>query len=168
MGESLLDLGDFTAARATIEEGMAAADLIGSTRIKAANQVIEMYISLYQGGQSDWSERALTMTNDLIPVLKHQDAHSELASVWRIVVLAHGMVGRFSLADEAVAQSNHHARLSGNRWVIEKNGVQLTELAVRGHASARRLPGARHCWMTGQMTGIASARSFALWRNCSL
>jgi class 3 adenylate cyclase/tetratricopeptide (TPR) repeat protein len=132
LGESLLDMGDFTAARAAVEEGSATADRIGSSRIKAANQVIEMYIGLYQGEQGDWSERALAMTSDLIPVLERQDAHSELANIWRLIVLVHGVAGRYSLSNEAVARSDRHARLAGNLWVTEKNCVQLAQNLLYG------------------------------------
>jgi predicted ATPase/class 3 adenylate cyclase len=132
LGESLLDMGDFTAARAAVEEGRAAADRIGSSRIKAANQVIEMYIRLYQGEQGDWSQHALTMTSDLIPVLERQDAHSELANIWRLIVIVHGVAGRYSLSNEAVARSNRHARLAGNLWVTEKNCVQLAQNLLYG------------------------------------
>jgi class 3 adenylate cyclase len=132
LGESLLDTGDFTAARAIAEEGMAAADRIGSSRIKASNQVVEMYIHLYQGGEGAWSERALAMTSDVIPVLEQQNAHSELANIWRLIVIVHGVAGRYSLSNEAVAQSNHHARLAGNLWVTEKNGVMLAQNLLYG------------------------------------
>jgi predicted ATPase/class 3 adenylate cyclase len=132
LGESLLDTGDFTAARAIAEEGIAAADRIGSSRIKASNQLVEMYIHLYQGGQGAWSERALAMTSDVIPVLQLQDAHSELANIWRLIVIVHGVAGRYSLSNEAVAQSNHHARLAGNLWVTEKNSVMLAQNLLYG------------------------------------
>ena len=132
LGETLIDTGDFAAAYAAVEEASASADRMGSARVKAMSQVIELNIQLCKSEHDDWSDRALNVTRELIPVLEREAAHNELAAAWRLNVLVHGMAGRYSLASEAAAQSTRFARLAGNAQLAEVNGMNLAQFALYG------------------------------------
>ena len=69
-----------------------------------------MFVRLYSGEQGEWGEETLRTAHELIPLLEREQAHNELATAWRLIVLVHGIAGRYSLASEAVERSIAHAR----------------------------------------------------------
>jgi len=132
LGETLMGLGDFPGARAVLREARAAADRLAKPRIKAASQLIEMFIRLYSGDKGDWNEGLLPTAPELIPLLEREDAHNELATAWRMVVLVHGIAGRYSAANEAAEHSIAHARLAGNERLVAKVGGIFSINALLG------------------------------------
>jgi len=132
LGETLMGLGDFAGARTVLREARAAADRLAKPRIKAASQLIEMFIRLYSGDRGDWNERLLPTAPELIPLLEREGAHNELATAWRMVVLVHGIAGRYSAANEAAEHSIAHARLAGNERLVAKVGGIFSINALYG------------------------------------
>jgi len=51
---------------------------------------------------------------------------------WRLIVLVHGIAGRYTLASAAAERSNEHARLAGNWQLVTKNSVILSMNALYG------------------------------------
>jgi class 3 adenylate cyclase/tetratricopeptide (TPR) repeat protein len=125
LGETLMGLGDFAAARAAITEAAEAADRHANPRIKASSEIVASLIRLYSGEQGDWSDVALSTAHGWIPLLEREAAHGELAMTWRLIVLVHGIAGRYSQASEAARLSIHHAKHAGNSWLAEINGMNL-------------------------------------------
>jgi tetratricopeptide (TPR) repeat protein len=122
LAETLMGLGDFTAARAALDEASSGAERAGNRIVKAASRIVGMFIRLYSGEQQkDWSRETLQLTDELTPMLEQEGAHNELATAWRLVVLVHGMAGRYQLASEAVERSMAHARLAGNTRLVARN-----------------------------------------------
>ena len=132
LGETLMNLGDFPAARATLEEAMLAADRIGNSRLKARSQIAWMYMGLYSGGSGDWSEETLRTSNELIPLLEAESAHNELGIAWRLIALVHGIAGGYSLASAAAERSTAHARQAGNQRMVARNSEILSMNALYG------------------------------------
>jgi ATP/maltotriose-dependent transcriptional regulator MalT len=92
-----------------------------------------MFVRLYSGEQhSDWSDEALHVAHELIPVLEGEGADAELATAWRLVVLVHGIAGRFSQVGEAVERSIVHARRVGNDRLVARNSVAFANMALYG------------------------------------
>ena len=132
LGETLMGLGDFAGARAALEEARIAAERSSNQRIKASSQLIGMFVRLYSGEQGDWSEETLRTSHEIIPLLEREDAHNELATAWRLIVLVHGIAGRYRLASEAVERSITHARHAGNERLVARNGLILSINALYG------------------------------------
>jgi tetratricopeptide (TPR) repeat protein len=132
LGEALVGLGDFAGARAALVEARSVADQIGSWRIKASSQLIEMLMRLFTGGKADASEDALPAPSDLLPMLEAEGAHNELATAWRLIVLTHGIAGKYELAREAAERSVAHARLAGNARLVARIGGNLADFALLG------------------------------------
>jgi tetratricopeptide (TPR) repeat protein len=122
-----MGLGDFTGARTVLEEATLAAERNSSHRIKASSRLIGMFVSLYSGEQQNaWGEETLRTSHELIPILERDEAHNELATAWRLIVLVHGIAGRYRLASQAVERSIAHARLAGNERLVARNGLILS------------------------------------------
>jgi len=125
LGEALMGLGDFDGARAAIKDARAAAVRLSHRRLHATSHVIELLIKLYSGESGEWSESALNSVQSLIPQLEAESAHNELAMAWRLIVLVHGIAGRYSLATQAAERSIRHAKSAGNAWLAEANSINL-------------------------------------------
>ena len=133
LAETLIGVGDFGSAHAALDEASAAAERSGNARLEASSRLLDMFVRLYSGEQHEgWSEQTLRVCHELIPTLERENAHNELAMAWRLVVLVHGIAGRFTLASEGVARSIAHARLAGNDRLVARNGLMLAINALNG------------------------------------
>jgi tetratricopeptide (TPR) repeat protein len=132
LGETLMGLGDFAGARAALVEARLAAERTSNQRVKASSQLIGMFVRLYSGEPGEWSEQSLHTAHEIIPMLEQENAHSELATAWRLIVLVHGIAGRYRLAGEAVERSIAHARHAGNERLVARNGLILAINALYG------------------------------------
>jgi class 3 adenylate cyclase/tetratricopeptide (TPR) repeat protein len=133
LAESLIGVGDFAGAREALVEAASRAEGSGDARLAASSRLLGMFVSLYSGEQQQgWSEETLRVCHELIPVLERESAHNEVATAWRLVVLVHGIAGRFSLASEGVARSIASARLAGNERLVARNGLMLAINALQG------------------------------------
>jgi class 3 adenylate cyclase/tetratricopeptide (TPR) repeat protein len=131
--EALTALGDFAGAQFALDEALTAAERTGNFRLQAASRITAMFLRLYSGEQqSDWSEETLRVAHGLIPQLEREGADSELATAWRLVVLVHGIAGRYGAASEAVERSMAHARRAGNASLVERNNLILANNALYG------------------------------------
>lgn len=133
LAETLIGVGDFPGARAALDEARAAAERSGNAWLGASSRVLEMFVRLYSGEQqAGWSEETLRVCHEVIPLLERDNAHNEAAMAWRLVVLVHGIAGRYSQASEGVARSIAHARKAGNDRLVARNGLMLAINALQG------------------------------------
>jgi class 3 adenylate cyclase/tetratricopeptide (TPR) repeat protein len=133
LAEAMIGVGDFAGARAALQEATAAAERCGDARLQAQAQLLSMLARLYSGEQQQgWSDETLQVCHGLIPTLERLNAHNELATAWRLIVMVHGMAGRFSLASDGVAHSIAHARRAGNEPLVARNGLMLAINALNG------------------------------------
>lgn len=132
LGEALMSLGDFSGARSALEEAQLKADQVSNVRVKAAGQLIALFVRRYSGEQGDLSDETLRTARALIPVLERENADNELATAWRSVVLVHAIAGRYQLAREAAERSVNHARAAGNGRLIARVGGILANMALLG------------------------------------
>ena len=132
LAEALMGLGRFADARAVLQEAQDVADRISNARIKAASQLIGMYVGLYSADPGGRNDATLEAAQKLVPVLEQERADNELAIAWRLVALVHGIAGRYQLASEAAARSMTHARAAGNDRLVAKVGGVLANTAVLG------------------------------------
>jgi class 3 adenylate cyclase/tetratricopeptide (TPR) repeat protein/ABC-type dipeptide/oligopeptide/nickel transport system ATPase component len=132
LSEALMGLGDFVAARAAVNECYRAAEAISNSRLKAKGRLVSWYIGLLSGEQGNSSEQALQISDEVIPLLEREGADRELATAWLVVVLYHGIAGRYSLASEAALRSIEHARKVGDQRLVAKAGANLVFNALLG------------------------------------
>jgi tetratricopeptide (TPR) repeat protein len=88
---------------------------------------------MFVGGKEDpTNDDELPEPSELISVLEHLDAHGELAIAWRLIVLRHGVAGKYELASEAAERSVEHARRAGNQRLVARIGGNLADFALLG------------------------------------
>ena len=132
LAEIHLSLGDFPKARELLMDARSSAERIGNLRLRASSQLIEMLMGAFAGEHSEPIGEKLPTPSDLIPLLESEDANDELALAWRLVVMKHGIAGRYELARQAAEQSARYARLAGNERLVTKIAMNLADLALLG------------------------------------
>lgn len=133
LGEACMEVGDFTSARAAIDEGEAAALATTDPRLRAAVRLGRMFVSLYSGEPGDWSAVALCVAAESIAALASCDsADNELASAWRLTAFVHGVAGRYTEANAATFHYMNHARLAGNKRLVARSGMGLANGLLPG------------------------------------
>ena len=136
LGEALIGLGDFTAARAAVNECEKAAAAISNQRLKAKGRLAGWYICFFSSEQGNASEQALQISDEVIPLLERECADRELATAWLIMVLYHGIAGRYRQASEAAQRSIAYARKVGDQRLVAKGGGSLAVNALLGATPA--------------------------------
>jgi class 3 adenylate cyclase/tetratricopeptide (TPR) repeat protein len=133
LAEALIGVGDFPGAHAALDKTSDAAAGSGNARLLALSRLLGMFVRLYSGEQQEgWSTETLRVCEEVIPILERENAHNELATAWRLVVLVHGIAGRYTLASDGVARSITHARLAGNDRLVARNAIMLAINALNG------------------------------------
>jgi class 3 adenylate cyclase/tetratricopeptide (TPR) repeat protein len=132
LAESLMDTGDFDAAGAALAEAMAGAEAQGNDVLKVWAQVTAMFLRLYRGEQADWSAQAVSLATTAVPVLEAAGAVDVLARAWRLMALAHGVIGRYRLAGEATVHYAAAARAAGNPRLMARSALGLSMNAQYG------------------------------------
>jgi class 3 adenylate cyclase/tetratricopeptide (TPR) repeat protein len=131
LGETLMGLGKFSEARAVLDKALAGGVSSGP-RPLAHTELIRLQVRLYSGEQGDRSENLLEAVHRLIALLELDDAPSELATAWRLVMIMHGIKGKYQLATEAAERSIRYARSAQSARLIAKPGVTLASISQLG------------------------------------
>jgi len=132
LGEGLMEIGDFAAARAVIDEAEAAAIDQGDARLRASARLGRMFVHLYGGEPGDWGAEALQIASESIATFSASEANDELASAWRLTAFVHGVAGRYSEANAATAHYMDHARRAGNQRLVARSGLGLANGLLPG------------------------------------
>jgi class 3 adenylate cyclase/tetratricopeptide (TPR) repeat protein len=132
LGETLMEMGDFAAARSVLGEAVELAGAAGQPRIRVTAQLVGMLVRLYSAEPGDWGDETLQLTQHAIPLLEAEQAHDELATAWRLVGFVHGVAGRYGQVGAAVSKSMSHARLAGDERLVGRSGMAFATSALLG------------------------------------
>ena len=132
LGETLMELGNFAAARAALGEAVTLADQASNHRVKVRAQLIGMLVRLYSAEPGDWSDETLRLSTEAIPPLERVAAHDELGTAWRLIGFVHGVAGRYRQVGEAYEKSLAYARLAGDERLAARCGLALSTSALFG------------------------------------
>ena len=132
LAEALMGLGEFNDARVVLRDAEGVADRISNARVKAASQLIGMYVGLYSAENRSRNDEALEEAQRLVPLLEREKADNELAIAWRLSALVHGIAGRYRLATEAADRAIAHAQAAENERLIAKIGGFMSNMALLG------------------------------------
>ncbi len=132
LGETLMEMGDFAAARGVLGEAVELASAAGNPRVRVTAQLVGMLVRLYSAEPGDWGDETLQLTQHAIPLLETEQAHDELATAWRLVGFVHGVAGRYGQVGAAVSKSMMHARLAGDERLVGRSGMALATSALLG------------------------------------
>ncbi len=135
-GEVLLELGEFKEARTVVDEAFETARAARDRKVEASARLTRMLVSMHGGESGSWSDGALELTTDLIPLLERQEAHGELSRAWRLVAMVEQMAGQLAKAGETISKVIHHARLAGDERMVARSALGMTFNLVYGPTPA--------------------------------
>jgi len=132
LGEALMEMGDFAGARAVIDGLQETAQTLNDARLLASARLRRMFVRMYGGEPGDWSVEALRVADEAIAAYDGSDAHTELATAWRLTAFVHGVAGRYVQANAATDHYMQHARLAGNQRLLARSGMGLANGLLPG------------------------------------
>jgi class 3 adenylate cyclase/tetratricopeptide (TPR) repeat protein len=138
LAEVHLSLGDFQKSRDLLTEARTTAERVGNARIRAASQLVETLLRTFARGKAGPASENLPAPADLVPLLEEEEAHNELALAWRLILIKHGVAGKYELARDAAERSVKHARLAENERLVAKIGDNLGDFALLGPTPVRQ------------------------------
>jgi predicted ATPase len=98
LGEVLLELGLFAESRTVVDAALAGAKTAGNRRVEASALLARMLVRLHSGESGSWSDEALHLTTNVIPLLEQQEAHAELGKAWRLATMVQQIAGHLGEA----------------------------------------------------------------------
>jgi predicted ATPase/class 3 adenylate cyclase len=132
LAEAQMGIGDFAAAKASLDAASVAAEAANDLRLIARARLIGLRARMLSGETEDWSAQTQRTCDELLPALERDGAHRELAMGWRLIAFSNAMGGQYSRASEALAQSMAHARQAGDQHLIVLNAELTAQLAPLG------------------------------------
>ena len=136
LGEVLLELGQFAESRTVVDEALAGAKTAGNRRVEASALLARMLVRLHSGESGSWSDAALDLTTNVIPLLERQGAHAELGKAWRLVTMVQQIAGHLGEASKTISNVIKHARLAGDERLLARSALGMTLNAVYGPTPA--------------------------------
>ena len=116
LGEALMETGEFAWAELFLDEAIEGATELDDERLRAdavlTSLLVRHHVATDLGAFREEVERT---TAELIPMLERREAHTELATAWRMIAFTHAAVCRWEAAAAAARQAVEHARLAGNK-----------------------------------------------------
>jgi class 3 adenylate cyclase/tetratricopeptide (TPR) repeat protein len=131
LAEGLMELGDLVAARAVVEDGLAAAAQANDERLRHAMLLRRMFLRLFGGEPGEWGTQALQVAAEAIAAFEPM-AHNELASAWRLTAFVHGVAGRYAESGAATKPYIEHAREAGNLRLVARACLGLANGILPG------------------------------------
>ncbi|HEY2187622.1 MAG TPA: hypothetical protein VGH48_03575, partial [Caldimonas sp.] len=137
LAEGLMELGEFAAARALVDEGVSAAEQVHDDRLKHSLLLRRTFLRLFGGEPGEWGAQALQVAADAVAALTPIEAHNELASAWRLTSFVHGVAGRYAESGAATKPYIEHARKAGNLRLVARACLGLANGILPGVTPVR-------------------------------
>ncbi|HKA27421.1 MAG TPA: adenylate/guanylate cyclase domain-containing protein, partial [Gaiellaceae bacterium] len=116
LAEAMMETGEFAWAEIFLGEAVEGATALRDERLRAdallTSLLVRHHVATDLGAFRAELERT---TAELIPMLESREAHTELATAWRMIAFNHAAVCRWEAAAAAGRKMIEHARLAGNK-----------------------------------------------------
>jgi class 3 adenylate cyclase/tetratricopeptide (TPR) repeat protein len=131
--EVMLELGKFADAKMLVDQAHELATAANDLRVKAAADLVRMHVLLHKAEPgSKWSEAAMQLTTETIPLLESEQSYAALARAWRLVALTRQIAGAFVSAGEAILKVVAYARAAGDERLVARSALGLAYNALFG------------------------------------
>jgi class 3 adenylate cyclase/tetratricopeptide (TPR) repeat protein len=114
LGEALFDVGELGRAQAVLREAVEQARAHADARLEAQGRLVDLLVG-FSANPEGSVQLVLDEAPPAIAALEEAGDHRSVARAWRLLVVAHGTVGRWADAEAAAGRAIEHARLAGDR-----------------------------------------------------
>lgn len=132
LGEALVELGEFAAAAAVLDDAERTADDLFEDRLAAHARLVRLSVDYYAGGGVDWGGRAERAAEAAIPVFTREADEAGLARAWRLRFAARATAGMYGAAADAAVQVVEHARMTGDGRQEARGASSYAQAALYG------------------------------------
>jgi class 3 adenylate cyclase/tetratricopeptide (TPR) repeat protein len=120
-GEARVELGEFVAAAALIDEAVEAAGIVDEPGIEATARIERLWLR-YQTDATERDEEVSREVRELLPILEAAGEEGGLARAWRLLTYIEMGADQWGAAERTAAAMLEHARRSGDR-LMEIRGL---------------------------------------------
>ena len=115
LGEALMEIGEFGAARELLDEAVAGAAALGDRTLEAEAILTRLLVAHHTVDDLDaWRSEVQAESERLIPMLEQDAAAGALAKAWRMVAFVHGTVCQWQQTADALEKAIANARIAGD------------------------------------------------------
>jgi tetratricopeptide (TPR) repeat protein len=116
LAEALMQVGDFAAARETVDAAVAAANDGGTPELAGGARVVGELVGLFSGAveAGDWTEQARATVGEVVQAAQASGDDGTQARAYRLLAWAEGKACRYAAAADALRQAIDHARKAGD------------------------------------------------------
>ena len=136
-GDALLQLGEYQAADAVLDEAIERARAVGSASIEAGAALVRLLVRLRAGDDEEWGASVAQTTAAAIDVFEEIGDHAGLAKAWRLLAWSHGIACRFGSAATASERALEHAREAGDQREETRASTAYPQAALFGPTPVR-------------------------------
>jgi class 3 adenylate cyclase/tetratricopeptide (TPR) repeat protein len=121
LGEALMEVGQFDAAQAKLDEAVAGASALGDSTLEADAVLTRLLVTHHTMEDLEaWRSQVQQNAERLLPTLQADEDAAVRAKAWRMVGFLHGTVGHWRETADAVASAIEAARLAGDARQVSR------------------------------------------------
>lgn len=132
LAEAQLDLGDFGAARRSVEWARTSAHAAGDTPLAAKAGLIRLLVDRQSEAEAGWDARVLAEVERALPIFEAHGDHAGSATAQRLLFYIHGSACRYAEAAEAAGEIIEHARVVADVRLQRRGMVGYAQAAMYG------------------------------------
>jgi class 3 adenylate cyclase/tetratricopeptide (TPR) repeat protein len=131
LGEALLEVGEFPWAEVFLEEAIDARH-DGDGLVPALAELLLLRLKAQAGSSERWSERLVEEASRTLAQSGQAGDDARVATIWRLLAVAHGTVCRYALATGAAERAMEHARRVKDRRQVRLAAAHYAVAALHG------------------------------------
>jgi class 3 adenylate cyclase/tetratricopeptide (TPR) repeat protein len=131
LGEALLEVGEFPWAEVFLEEAINARHS-GNGLVPALAELLLLRLKAQAGSAERWSERLVEEASRTLEQSGEEGDDAIIATIWRLLAVAHGSSGRYALATGAAERAIEHARRANDRRQVRLAAAHYSVAALHG------------------------------------
>jgi class 3 adenylate cyclase/tetratricopeptide (TPR) repeat protein/ABC-type hemin transport system ATPase subunit len=127
-GEALTDVGELTAAEATLDAARTAAALLGNDVVARSAELARLHLR-YTTDAKSAHESIVARVRELMQILEEAADHQGLTRAWRLLTYTYMTATQWGMAAEAAEQTIRHAAQAGDEVMARRfAGVLATSV----------------------------------------
>jgi class 3 adenylate cyclase/tetratricopeptide (TPR) repeat protein len=131
LGEALLEVGEFPWAEVFLEEAIDARHE-GGGLVPALAELLLLRLKAQAGSSERWSERLVEEASRTLEQSGQEGDDAMVATIWRLLAVAHGTACRYALATGAAERAMEHARRAKDRRQVRLAATHYAVAALHG------------------------------------
>ena len=114
LADAFLELGEFSQAKAVLDDAITGATAIGDDRVAAQATLVDLMLQLYSEATTAWTSLVAGEVDRVMPIFERANDPAGLALAWRLRFGMYATTGQYGEAAHAAEEEIKYARLAGD------------------------------------------------------